>query len=61
MRDRVAAEPGKVDGWCGPQDLVRLHTTGSLAEVKDRTFFAGTSLLDTFRALNLDIVPVLQC
>ncbi|CAE7690777.1 CPK1, partial [Symbiodinium microadriaticum] len=20
--------PGKVDGWCGPQDLVRLHTTG---------------------------------
>ncbi|CAE7272013.1 CPK1 [Symbiodinium natans] len=20
--------PGKVDGWCGPQDLVRLHTIG---------------------------------
>merc|ERR1711920_312877 len=20
--------PGKFDGWCGPQDLVRLHTLG---------------------------------
>eukprot|EP00439_Symbiodinium_sp_Y106_P033128 s1101_g3.t5 len=51
--------PGKVDGWCGPQDLVRLHTTGldsfdAVAFYDQDVEFQGALLSRLCRILDLE-------